>query len=35
MIELTRSPGLNGHFIINDLELWAPVLDDFLGQNGI
>lgn len=35
MIELTRSPGLNGHFIINDLELWAPVLDDFLDQNGI
>jgi dienelactone hydrolase len=35
MIELTRSPGLNGHFIINDLELWEPVLDDFLDQHGI
>lgn len=35
MIELTRSPGLNGHFIINDLALWAPVLDDYLEQQGI
>ena len=35
MIELTRSPGLNGHFIINDLALWAPVLDDFLELQGI
>jgi dienelactone hydrolase len=33
MIELTRSPGLNGHFIINDLDLWAPALDDFLAQH--
>jgi len=32
MVELTRSPGLNGHFIINDLELWEPVLDEFLNQ---
>jgi dienelactone hydrolase len=35
MIELTRSPGLNGHFIINDLELWEAVLDDFIDQHGI
>ena len=35
MIELTRSPGFNGHFIINDLELWEAVLDDFLDQHGI
>ena len=35
MIELTRSPGLNGHFIINDLELWSSVLDDFLELHGI
>ena len=35
MIELTRSPGLNGHFIINDLELWEAVLDDFLEQQDI
>lgn len=34
MVELTRSPGLNGHFIINDLDLWAPVLDDFLDLQG-
>ena len=30
MTELTRSPGLNGHFIINDLALWEPVLEDFI-----
>ncbi len=35
MIELTRSPGLNGHFIINDMALWAPLLDDFLEEQGI
>ena len=35
LVELRRSPGLNGHFIINDLELWAPVLDEFLDRNGI
>jgi pimeloyl-ACP methyl ester carboxylesterase len=34
MVELTRSPGLNGHFIVNDLELWEPVMDDFLSQYG-
>lgn len=33
MVELTRSPGLNGHFIINDLELWEPALDEFLDQH--
>ena len=32
IVELTRSPGLNGHFIINDLELWEPALDEFLNQ---
>jgi dienelactone hydrolase len=32
MIELARSPGLNGHFIINDLALWEPALDDFIAQ---
>lgn len=35
MIELARAPGFNGHFIINDLELWAPAMDDFLEQLGI
>ena len=34
MAELTRSPGLNGHFIINDLASWEPVMDDFLNQYG-
>ena len=33
MIELERSPGLNGHFIINDLALWEPALDDFIAQH--
>ena len=33
MVELSRSPGLNGHFIINDLELWKPVMDDFLTRH--
>ena len=32
MVELSRSPGLNGHFIVNDLDLWEPVMDDFLTQ---
>ena len=32
MIELVRSPELNGHFIINDLALWEPALDDFIAQ---
>jgi dienelactone hydrolase len=29
--ELQRAPGLNGHFIINDLELWQDSVDGFLG----
>ena len=33
MIELTRAPGLNGHFIINDPELWGPAMDDFLARH--
>jgi dienelactone hydrolase len=32
MIELVRSPELNGHFIINDLALWEHTLDDFVAQ---
>ena len=32
MVELSRSPGLNGHFIVNDLDLWEPVMDEFLAQ---
>lgn len=32
MIELTRAPGLNGHFIVNDLQLWETVMDEFLDQ---
>jgi dienelactone hydrolase len=32
MIELTRSPGLNGHFVINDMNLWGPAVDTFLAQ---
>ncbi|MFQ5609675.1 MAG: alpha/beta hydrolase family protein [Woeseiaceae bacterium] len=32
MIELTRAPGLNGHFVINDTELWASSMDAFLAQ---
>ena len=32
MVSLTRSPGLNGHFIVNDLHLWEPVMDEFLAQ---
>ena len=30
--ELRRANGLNGHFVINDLALWAPLADDFLSQ---
>jgi dienelactone hydrolase len=26
----TRAPGLNGHFLINDAELWAFTLDEFI-----
>ena len=32
MMELARSPGLNGHFVINDLPLWEPALDDFIAR---
>lgn len=32
MVEITRSPGLNGHFVINDLALWEPAMEKFLGQ---
>lgn len=30
--EFTLAPGLNGHFLINDPELWERTLDDFLGR---
>ena len=30
--EFTREPGLNGHFLINDLQLWESTMDDFLSQ---
>lgn len=32
MVELTRAPGLNGHFVINDLDLWARNMDEFLAE---
>lgn len=32
LLELTRAPGLNGHFVINDPELWEPAMDEFLAQ---
>lgn len=32
MLELRRAPGLNGHFVINDPELWGPPMEDFLIQ---
>jgi hypothetical protein len=32
MVELMRAPGLNRHFVINDIELWGGVLDDYLLQ---
>jgi len=32
MIELTRAPGLNGHFVINDLELWERSMNEFIAQ---
>ena len=28
--EFLRAPGLNGHFLINDPELWESVMDGFL-----
>lgn len=30
MVEFTRSAGLNGHFVINDPELWERTMDEFL-----
>jgi hypothetical protein len=33
MVELNRSPRLNGHFVINDLDLWEPVMNEFLAQH--
>ena len=32
MFEFMRAPGLNGHFVINDLELWERDMDEFLAQ---
>lgn len=33
MLEFTRAPGLNGHFIINDGELWGASVDAYV--NGL
>jgi len=30
MVELTRAPGLNGHFIINDSDLWSASVANYL-----
>jgi hypothetical protein len=30
--EFTRAPGLNEHFLINDMQLWESTMDNFLGQ---
>jgi len=30
MLEMTRAAGLNGHFVINDPELWGRTMDGFL-----
>jgi hypothetical protein len=30
MIEISRAPGLNGHFVINDPNLWAPAANEYL-----
>jgi dienelactone hydrolase len=30
--QFVRAPGLNGHFLINDPDLWAPEMDAFLEQ---
>lgn len=32
MIEIVRAAGLNGHFVINDLELWERTMDEFIAQ---
>lgn len=31
----TRAPGLNGHFLINDLSLWEQAMDQFLARSGL
>lgn len=28
--EFERAPGLNGHFLVNDAELWAPAVDEYI-----
>lgn len=33
MVEMRRAPGLNGHFLINDPELWAPEVDEYIAQD--
>jgi dienelactone hydrolase len=30
--EFTREPGLNGHFVLNDPDLWASAVEDYLEQ---
>jgi len=30
LFELTRAPGHNGHFVLNDPESWGPLMNDFL-----
>lgn len=30
--EVTRAPDLNGHFLVNDEDLWAAAMDDFLAE---
>ncbi len=30
MIEISRTPGVNGHFVINDPDLWAPATNQYL-----
>jgi dienelactone hydrolase len=32
MLAMTRSPGLNGHFVINDPDLWGHAVEDFLAR---
>ena len=32
---LERAPGLNGHFVINDLDRWSPVVTDYLARAGL
>jgi hypothetical protein len=28
----TRAPGLNGHFLTNDPQLWGPDVETYLGR---